>query len=67
MLEDTRWRKSSYSGGEGTNCVELAWSNARLLVRDSKNTAGPTLNFPAIAWIRFLTPRPRREVSSNSA
>jgi hypothetical protein len=30
------WRKSSYSGGEGGNCVELSNAGA---VRDSKNPA----------------------------
>jgi hypothetical protein len=29
----TRWRRSSFSGGDGGNCVELAHANA---VRDSK-------------------------------
>lgn len=33
-LSEARWRKSSASGGEGTQCVELAWAGA---VRDSKN------------------------------
>lgn len=41
------WRKSSYSGGEGGNCVELSDDGA---VRDSKNPA-VTLGFdkPAVA------------------
>jgi hypothetical protein len=34
------WRKSSASGGDGGNCVEVASIGA---VRDSKNPAGPTL------------------------
>jgi uncharacterized protein DUF397 len=34
------WRKSSYSGGNGGACVELANIGA---IRDSKNPAGPTL------------------------
>lgn len=33
-LSGARWRKASASGGEGTECVELAWAGA---VRDSKN------------------------------
>jgi hypothetical protein len=37
----TRWRKSSYSGGEGGQCVEVAGTLGA--VRDSKNPAGPTL------------------------
>jgi hypothetical protein len=39
-LPVTRWRKSSRSGGEGGNCVELAHDGR---IRDSKNAAGPTL------------------------
>lgn len=35
-----RWRKSSYSSGQGGNCVELASVGA---VRDSKNPTGPVL------------------------
>lgn len=34
------WRKSSRSGGEGGNCIELAWVGA---VRDSKNPDGAHL------------------------
>jgi hypothetical protein len=36
----TRWRKSSYSSGQGGACVELACAGA---VRDSKNPDGPVL------------------------
>lgn len=35
-----RWRKSSYSSGQGGACVELAFAGA---VRDSKNPTGPVL------------------------
>lgn len=39
-----QWRKSSRSGEE-TNCVELAYVGTSIgAVRDSKNSAGPTLN-----------------------
>lgn len=36
-----RWRKSSYSSGQGGECVELAYLGA---VRDSKNPQGPVLS-----------------------
>lgn len=36
-----RWRKASYSGGNGGNCVEVAHTGDR--IRDSKNPAGPIL------------------------
>jgi len=47
-----RWRKSSYSGGEG-NCVEVADHGNRVLVRDTKNKAGAILRFCPDAWRRF--------------
>ncbi|GIG91854.1 DUF397 domain-containing protein [Plantactinospora endophytica] len=48
------WRKSSRSGGEGGNCVEVARLAAGVAVRDSKNTAGPVLRFAPTAWVSFL-------------
>lgn len=56
---DTAWIKSSYSGGEGGNCVE--WAPSRLAVqgtvpvRDSKNPHGPALAFTPTAWTAFIT------------
>lgn len=47
------WRKSSHSG-EQTACVEVAFVPQRVAVRDSKNTAGPTLAFAAPTWHAFL-------------
>lgn len=36
-----RWKKSSYSGGESGQCVELGDDGSEdLLVRDSKNPEG---------------------------
>lgn len=35
-----RWRKSSYSAGNGGECVEVAYAGA---VRDRKNPTGPAL------------------------
>jgi hypothetical protein len=47
------WFKSSYSGGSGSDCVEVARHAAGLLVRDSKDPGGPVLNFPASSWAAF--------------
>jgi hypothetical protein len=48
------WRKSSYSGDGGSNCVEVADHDNRVLVRDTKqNDAGPVLRFAPEAWRRF--------------
>ncbi|WAP55359.1 DUF397 domain-containing protein [Streptomyces sp. S465] len=48
------WRKSSYSGGEGGECVEVAACPGTVHVRDSKDTDGPNLTFPAHAWAEFV-------------
>lgn len=47
-----RWRKSSYSGGNGGECVELAYVGA---VRDSKNPSGPVLAFGHAELTEFLS------------
>lgn len=54
MSVDGTWRKSSYSGGQGGDCVEVAARPAdQLAVRDSRDQAGPVLRFPREAWDVF--------------
>ena len=48
------WRKSSYSDGNGGNCVETASRDGMVLVRDTKHRDGAVLSFPVGAWHRFL-------------
>jgi hypothetical protein len=48
------WRKSSYSGGNGGNCVEVAGLSSRMAVRDSKDKAGPALSFGLGDWSAFV-------------
>lgn len=50
--QDQGWRKSSYSGNGGGNCVEVAASGT-VLVRDSKNPDGDRLTFTSGAWLAF--------------
>lgn len=52
---DLRWRKSSYSGNGGGNCVEVA-SNlpGTVAVRDSKDPDGPNLAVTQRAWSEFV-------------
>jgi hypothetical protein len=53
-LEDARWRKSSYSGGSGGNCVEVARNRPGIVaVRDSKDPHGPKLIFTPAEWEAF--------------
>jgi hypothetical protein len=55
-LSRVTWRKSSYSGGNGGNCVEVAaLPDNRQAVRDSKDPDGPTLIFSAAEWRAFTT------------
>jgi Domain of unknown function (DUF397) len=52
---DRRWRKSSYSGNGGGNCVEVAnLADGMTAVRDSKNPDGAVLTFTAGEWQAFL-------------
>jgi hypothetical protein len=48
------WFKSSYSGAEGGDCVEVAASPQTIHVRDSKDTARPGLTVGQDAWAMFL-------------
>ena len=47
------WRKSSYSGSNGGDCVETASGSGVILVRDTTNRDGGTLAFSAGAWAAF--------------
>ncbi|MEU8123241.1 DUF397 domain-containing protein [Spirillospora sp. NPDC049024] len=42
-LTNAKWRKSSYTGSNGGNCVELADADGAVAVRDSKDPDGPVL------------------------
>jgi hypothetical protein len=53
-LTGASWRKSSYSSGEGGECVEIADGFPVVPVRDSKDPQGPALLFSADAWSAFL-------------
>lgn len=51
----SRWRKSSYSAGDGGDCLEVADGlPAAVPVRDSKNPHGPALAFRPGAWASFV-------------
>ncbi|QFG22804.1 DUF397 domain-containing protein [Actinomadura sp. WMMB 499] len=42
-LRNAKWRKSTYTGSNGGNCVELAGLPGTVAVRDSKDPDGPVL------------------------
>ncbi|WAL95719.1 DUF397 domain-containing protein [Streptomyces sp. Je 1-369] len=51
------WFKSSYSGGNTTECVETAFlpgAPGGVLIRDSKRADGPRLRVSSTAWARFV-------------
>ncbi|MCI3933160.1 DUF397 domain-containing protein [Streptomyces sp. AN091965] len=48
------WFKSSYSGGTGNNCIEVADLTGQVGIRDSKNPQGPALLLGRPAWKAFL-------------
>jgi hypothetical protein len=53
-VSSAAWRKSSYSGGNGGNCVEVAGNLAGIVaVRDSKDPDGPALIFTPDEWRTF--------------
>jgi hypothetical protein len=48
------WRKSSRSGDNGGGCVEVAELPDRVMMRDSKDPAGPTLAVTRTQWRAFI-------------
>lgn len=50
---DLNWRKSSYSGNGGGECVEIGASADAVVVRDTTDRTGPVLRFTPTAWRRF--------------
>jgi hypothetical protein len=48
------WRKSTYSGGNGGDCVEVGTTTAGVGVRDTTDRAGVLLALPAGAWRSLL-------------
>ncbi|MFE1587652.1 DUF397 domain-containing protein [Streptomyces sp. NPDC058737] len=54
-LSNARWTKSSYSNGEGGDCLEVAHEVPGVIpVRDSKVTGGPVVVIGSAAWTEFV-------------
>ena len=55
-MTSQNWRKSSYSGGQGGQCVEVAGVPGLVAIRDTKDQgAGPVLRITAEAWTTFTS------------
>ncbi|WP_153814469.1 DUF397 domain-containing protein [Streptomyces sp. SUK 48] len=54
VTSDLAWFKSSYSGAEGGQCVEVAAGTAAVHIRDSKAITGPRLTVSRNAWAGFV-------------
>ncbi|WOX24643.1 DUF397 domain-containing protein [Streptomyces solicathayae] len=52
--KNARWRKSSFSGNTGGDCIEVADLAPHVAVRDSKNPAGPVLTLAPAAFAAFV-------------
>lgn len=50
---DAQWRTSKRSGGNG-NCVEVAFVDGVIAVRDSKDRGGAVLTFTPAEWDAFI-------------
>lgn len=48
------WFKSSYSSGDGGECVEIAESTHTVHVRDSKDVSRQALAVSQQAWVGFV-------------
>lgn len=48
------WKKSIRSGDNGGSCVEIAFVEEVVAVRDSKDKPGPALFFTPREWDAFL-------------
>jgi hypothetical protein len=51
-LSRAAWRKSTRSGTNG--CIEVAFVEDKVAVRDSKERGGPVLLFTAHEWEAFI-------------
>ncbi|MFJ9741143.1 DUF397 domain-containing protein [Streptomyces sp. NPDC101166] len=49
------WFKSSYSSGEGGECLEVATRPTTIHIRDSKDPAGPVLDLSPGTWAAFTS------------
>lgn len=54
MIREPEFRKSSFSGSSGGECVEIAHAGTSFGIRDSKNASGPVLVLDESQGAAFL-------------
>ncbi|MFE7299730.1 DUF397 domain-containing protein [Streptomyces sp. NPDC057579] len=65
VLHSATWIKSSYSGDNGGDCIEVAPAIPGVVpVRDSKVSGGPVLVFPEAGLSSFVAAVKRGELPS---
>jgi hypothetical protein len=52
--DELGWFTSSFSGGNGAGCVEVAFLPGAVAVRDTKDSARAAHRYPAAPWAEFL-------------
>ena len=66
-LDGAVWKKASRSNGNGgNNCVEVAFLDTGVAVRDSKDRSGPALMFTMAEWTAFVDSAKDGEFDINS-
>jgi hypothetical protein len=53
-LSEAVWHKSTRSGSQTDNCVEVAFAGGAIVVRDSRNPDGAQLVFTPNEWDAFV-------------
>lgn len=53
-MDIMNWRKSSYSGGNGAECLLAGNTSRHVVVKDSKDPESPVLAFTPEGWRTFV-------------
>jgi hypothetical protein len=61
LIASLQWRKSSFSGNGGGNCVDVAADGEKIYVRNSKNPGGAVVAFTQSEWRAFISGAKNKE------
>jgi hypothetical protein len=64
-MNKPNWKTSSYTGGSGGNCIEVADHDNAVAVRDTKDRTGPVIRFTPDAW-RALVKQVKQSLAQDS-